>query len=76
MKSKGKFKFRLIPHWKKAWKLFSMQAMALSSTMLATYTALHDKLQDALPVELVVSVAVGILILGMVGRITSQDAKN
>lgn len=64
---------RLIPEARHAWRMFSMQAMGLASALLGAWGALPADLQGRVPSGLVVGLAVGLLVLGMVGRLVQQD---
>lgn len=63
----------LIPNWRRAWRMLSMQASALNATFLLVWAGLPDKFQDALPLPWVIGIAVGLLGTGMVGRLIKQD---
>lgn len=63
---------RLIPEWRQAWRYFSMQSMGAAVALVSAYGALPEKLQDALPGTIVITLAVFILLLGMAGRLVDQ----
>lgn len=65
----------LNPDWRKSWRWFSMQAMALSTALLASWAVLPEKLQDAIPHPWPAVIAAGLLVLGMVGRLVKQEPK-
>lgn len=63
---------KLVPEWRKAWRWVSMQAMALATAALATWSLMPDDLKSALPSWLVPGFAAGVLIFGMAGRLVKQ----
>ena len=66
----------LIDNAKRAWKLFSMQAMGVALGLQVTWTSLPDEMRASIP-PTVVQWATGILlVLGMVGRIVKQGASD
>ena len=65
---------RLIPNWRQAWLMFSVQVPALNAAFLATWAALPDKFQDALPLPWVLGIAIALLVLGVVGRLIDQPS--
>lgn len=66
---------KLVPDWKEAWKWSSMHAMGTVTALLAAWSRLPQKMQDALPVSWVIGLAVVILLLGMIGRLRDQSPK-
>lgn len=67
---------KLIENWKASWRLFSVQAMAISSAGLATWAVLPEDLKAALPHWLVPMMAAVTMILGIVGRLILQPASD
>lgn len=59
--------------WRKAYKWFSMQAMAFDAALLAVWATIPDDLKSGLPGWLVPSAAMFVLIVGMFGRLTNQE---
>ena len=62
----------LIPHWRAAWRMLCVQANALNAAFLATWGLLPDNLRDKIPTPVVVGVAVGLLVVGTLGRLVVQ----
>lgn len=58
-------------HW---YKMFSLQANALNVAFLGTWSILPNHFQEALPVPVVVSIAIGFLLLGTLGRLIKQPS--
>lgn len=65
----------LIPEWRKALKLFSVQANAIGAAMGATYLSMYDKLKADLPPKYMIAVTVGVFVAGIVCRVISQQPK-
>lgn len=62
---------KLIPNWKKAWRMFSVQAQILSSAILVMWNSLPTNLTIGInPVYVVVPV----LVFGTIGRLIQQDS--
>lgn len=64
----------LIPEAKRAWRMFSLQANALNAAVLSTWAMLPESLQAKLPQSWVVGIAIGLLVIGTVGRLVKQDS--
>ena len=64
---------RLIENASSWWKMFSMQAQVVNTALLVSWQTLPASLQTILPVEYLLVIAVGLLVLGMVGRLVKQD---
>lgn len=56
-------------HW---YKMFSLQANALNVSFLGTWSILPPRFQEVLPVPVVIGIAVGLLLLGTLGRLVKQ----
>ncbi len=63
---------KLVPEWRKAWRWFSMQSMALVVALLGSWAALPDDLKSGLPGWVVPSVSAAVLFFGMAGRLVKQ----
>ena len=63
---------RLIPQWKRAWRMFSVQAQALAVAVLGGWQALSDDLRATIPPWAVVTLATVLLLAGIVGRLIDQ----
>lgn len=62
----------LIPNWRRAWRMFSVQSMALAAAIQGTWPLLPDDLKATLPTTLVHWVSVGLLLAGIAGRLIDQ----
>lgn len=64
---------KIIPNARRvAVRAYSQIAQATALAILGAYSAMPDKLQDALPGGLVIGLACAALVLGFVGRLIEQ----
>ncbi len=63
----------LIEEWRGAWRWFSLQAMALTAALQAGWAALPDDLKSHVPERLVTAISIGLLLLGIAGRLVKQE---
>ena len=61
-----------IPNWRRAWRMFSVQAQASAVAVLGGWQAMPDDLRATIPAGIVVSVSVALLVAGIVGRLIDQ----
>lgn len=62
----------LIPQWRRAWRMFSVQAMSLAAAIQGTWTLLPEDMRASLPPALVHWASVALLLAGIVGRLIDQ----
>lgn len=62
----------LVSEWKRAWRWFSVQAMALTLALQGAWAALPDDLRAHAPGWLVTALSVLLLLLGLFGRLVRQ----
>lgn len=67
---------RLIDEWKSAWRYMSVQANAIGGAITVGYVSLYDKLKDNFPPKYMVAITAVVFILGIVGRLVSQQPKD
>ena len=65
---------KLIPNWRRAWRMFSVQAMTAATAILGAWQAFPPDLRDSLPETWVHGSAMALLVLGIVGRLIAQPA--
>jgi protein-S-isoprenylcysteine O-methyltransferase Ste14 len=66
---------KLIPNAKQvALRSYSQRAQAAALALIGGYQLLPDKLQDALPMSLVIGTACVALVLGIIGRLIAQPS--
>jgi anti-sigma-K factor RskA len=63
---------RLVDEWRIAWRWFSLQAMALVAVIQGAWAAMPDDLKAHFPARLVTVLSVGLLLLGIGGRLVKQ----
>lgn len=63
---------KLIEGWKRAYRMFSVQAMAVSTAILGGWLALPDDFKAHLPHWIGNAAAIATLVLGIFGRLVSQ----
>jgi len=63
---------RLIPNARRAWRMFSVQAMALALAVQGAWAALTPDQVAALPDWTVQAVTGAVLVLGIIGRLIDQ----
>ena len=64
----------LISNWKGAWRMFSVQSMALAGILQGTWMALPASLISSVPGWLASTLTLSILVLGIFGRLVSQPS--
>lgn len=67
---------KLIDDWKLCLKWFSVQFPLVNTAFLGTWAMLPPKFQDALPVPVVIGIAIALIVLGVVGRLIDQSKKD
>ena len=63
---------KLIPNWRRAWRMVSMQAMAAATVLQMAWEASPEAIKAVLPAKWVPWVTIGMLLFGMVGRLLHQ----
>ena len=63
---------KLIPNWRQAWRMFSVQAQASSVAILGAWQALPDDLRGKVPEPVVLGIVGALLVFGIVGRLIDQ----
>lgn len=67
---------KLVDDIRHAWKWFSVQAMAASAAVQAVWVGLPPDLKNHFPATIVTALSVGLLVVGIVGRLIKQDHKD
>lgn len=63
----------LIPEWKSALRMFSVQAMTLATALQGAWLAVPLDLQAKVPASLVHGMTIALLIAGVIGRLVKQS---
>lgn len=64
----------LIPEWRKAWRMFSVQAQAIGVALCAGYVQMYDQLKETFPPAWMAGLTAVIFAVGIVGRVVKQEA--
>jgi uncharacterized membrane protein (DUF4010 family) len=62
----------LIENASQAWRMFSVQAMAVAAAIQVAWPALPDSVKAGLPPSVVTWVTCAVLVLGIIGRVIQQ----
>jgi len=65
---------KIIPEWRKAHRMLSVQCMTLASSLLVTWEVLPNDLKASIPQPWVRYGAIALLVLGVVGRLVKQPS--
>ena len=65
---------KLIPNWRKAWRMFSFQADAIPVAVAAVWGLMPNEWRNSVPQEWLLYGAITFFILGMVGRLVEQPS--
>ena len=63
---------RLIPNWRKAWRMLSIQAQTAALAVIGGWQALPDDLRSVIPAGMVFGLAMFLLVAGIIGRLIDQ----
>lgn len=63
---------KLIPNWRRAWRMASIQAQATALAVLGGWQALPDEMRAVVPAWAVLTLAMVLLVAGIVGRLIDQ----
>ena len=67
---------KLVEDWRQALKWFSVQFPLVNTAFLSTWALLPSKFQDALPVPVVIAIAITLIMIGVAGRLIEQPKKD
>lgn len=63
---------KLIPDWRKAWRWFSVQSMALAIAIQGAWLQIPDDMKMSIPDKWVIIATMTVLALGAIGRLVDQ----
>lgn len=63
---------KLIPNWRRAWRMLSVQAFALAGSLQLLWLELPPEVKAELPATLVHWVTLAVAVFGAVGRVVDQ----
>lgn len=64
---------RLIDNWRQAWRMFSVQAMALAGAIQTAWILMPPEQRASLPEHVAPWVSLALLVLGIIGRFVKQE---
>ena len=65
-------RINLVDDWRRSWRWLSVQVPAVNTAFLATWALLPEKFQDALPLPVVLGIAIALIVIGVAGRLVDQ----
>ena len=66
---------RLIDDWKKALRLFSVQANGIGIAISSTYALLYEQIKENFPPKFMAGLTGLVFLSGIFGRLVSQEKK-
>jgi protein-S-isoprenylcysteine O-methyltransferase Ste14 len=66
---------RLVDDWRRCWRWFSTQAMVLAGALQGAWLFIPEDMKASIPPSIVQWVTVGLLALGVAGRLVKQEKK-
>ena len=63
---------KLVPNARRAWRWFSVRAMALSGAAPAAWLAVPPDMRNAVPAEWLAITAIVLAVAGIIGRLVDQ----
>ena len=63
---------KLIANWRKAYKMLSVQAMAMATAIQGTWAVLPEDMKTTIPPQAVQWITMGLLVFGIFGRLVAQ----
>lgn len=69
-------KIKLVDDWKSCYKWLSVNCMILTGTIQTTWMTISDDMKQYVPHGLITGLTIGLLILGVIGRLIQQDKKD
>lgn len=67
---------KLIPNWRRAWRMLSVQAMTAAGVLQVAWETQPDAIKAVVPSAWVPWITVGVLVFGIVGRLVHQPKAN
>jgi hypothetical protein len=64
---------KLVDDAKQAWRWISMQCMGLALALQGAWEVMPDDMKAGIPPKLVTYIALGLLVIGMAGRLVKQE---
>ena len=64
---------KLIEDWKDGWKWASTRCMTLAASLQGAWIAVPEDMKEHIPVSIVSGITIGLLFLGILGRLTVKS---
>jgi hypothetical protein len=68
-------KLKLIPEWRKALHMFSIQLNLIGTTMSSVYAAMYDKLSATVTPKTMACLTIGVFVASALARLIEQELK-
>lgn len=66
---------RFVPDWRRAWRWFSVQCLAVLALLPIVWTSLPAEAHEWVPVGWRPWIVVGLAVAGIIGRLVDQNPK-
>ena len=66
---------KLVSDYRRVWRYYSTQAMAIAATVQLTWAQLPDDMRASVPPHIVSYATGALLVLGVIGRLVDQGGK-
>lgn len=63
---------KLIPNWRRAWRMLSVQAFAMAGTLQLLWLELPGEVKAELPPQAVHWITLAVAVFGAIGRVIDQ----
>lgn len=60
---------RLVDNWKEAWRWMSVNCMVIAASIQGAWVYIPEDMRDSIPPWIVSAITIGLLILGIIGRL-------
>lgn len=68
-------RIRLVADWRRAWRWYSVNCPMLAAALLGAWATLPEKMQDSFTPLQLQCMAIGLIVLGVGGRLIDQTPK-
>lgn len=65
---------KLIPNWRRALRMYSVQAQGIALSILGGWQILPNATKEGIPTWIVLTLAMVVIALGIVGRLVEQPS--
>lgn len=68
-------KVKLVPEWRRALRMFSVQMNLLGTGLSTVYATMYDKLKESVTPKVVMYITITVFVLSVLARLIDQDLK-